>query len=252
MATPVANFDLTPNYLVVQFLDTSLNTPTSWAWNFGDGASGGANTSALANPTHTFTVTGSYVVTLISTNASGSNTKTLTINVSSSIILPLSIKEMVKRRIPGSMTVDPLLINTYVAEYQIYLAPLLDPVIPDANLYNESAWPALGNALVAELVSYHITIDTVNNLVLALSNTSSNTSTASSGSLKKLVTGPSEAEWWDSTQTTTDFLSSTFKSGSGFEQSSLNVICSLAKRLNISLPECVNTKKFPRPFIVVK
>ncbi|KAA9340907.1 GEVED domain-containing protein [Adhaeribacter soli] len=51
----------------VQFFDTSLNGPTSWLWNFGDPASGAANTSTLQNPTHTYPITaaGSYDVTLI-------------------------------------------------------------------------------------------------------------------------------------------------------------------------------------------
>ena len=39
--------------LPVQFTDTSTGGPTSWAWDFGDGA-----TSNLANPTHTYAAAG--------------------------------------------------------------------------------------------------------------------------------------------------------------------------------------------------
>jgi hypothetical protein len=39
--------------------------PTSLLWNFGDPASGGANTSASSNPTHTFSSMGTFPVTLI-------------------------------------------------------------------------------------------------------------------------------------------------------------------------------------------
>ncbi len=55
----------------VQFLDASTNVPTSWQWNFGDPASGAANTSILQNPTHTYSATapGSYDVTLIACKA---------------------------------------------------------------------------------------------------------------------------------------------------------------------------------------
>ncbi len=40
------------------------STLTAWSWNFGDPNSGVNNTSALQNPTHTFTAAGDYTVTL--------------------------------------------------------------------------------------------------------------------------------------------------------------------------------------------
>ncbi len=52
--------------LTVQFTDTSTNTPTSWLWSFGDGT-----TSFDPSPTHTYAVAGTYLVTLIVTNAAG-------------------------------------------------------------------------------------------------------------------------------------------------------------------------------------
>ncbi len=45
--------------LTVEFLDRSTGSPTSWAWNFGDG-----NTSTDQSPTHTFTTTGRFNVEL--------------------------------------------------------------------------------------------------------------------------------------------------------------------------------------------
>jgi PKD repeat protein len=74
---PVADFTGTPTSgtasLSVAFTDTSTNTPTSWAWTFGDGG-----TSTSQNPTHSYTSSGVYTVTLVATNASGSDTKTRT------------------------------------------------------------------------------------------------------------------------------------------------------------------------------
>ena len=55
--------------LVVSFTDMSTGSPTTWAWDFGDGTSG-----ADANPFHTYTTAGTYTVSLIATNAAGSNT----------------------------------------------------------------------------------------------------------------------------------------------------------------------------------
>ncbi len=55
--------------LTVQFFDMSTNSPTSWAWSFGD-----VGTATTQNPSHTYTTTGTFTVTLTATNADGSNT----------------------------------------------------------------------------------------------------------------------------------------------------------------------------------
>ena len=58
----------------MQFSDVSTSnvaTVQSWAWNFGDPSSGANNTSSLQNPTHTFSSTGTYTVTLIIIDISG-------------------------------------------------------------------------------------------------------------------------------------------------------------------------------------
>ena len=63
----LANFEvdekfpcLTSNGATVNFTDLSTGSPTSWLWSFGDG-----NTSNIANPTHTFAQSGTYMVQLI-------------------------------------------------------------------------------------------------------------------------------------------------------------------------------------------
>ena len=74
---PVAHFTGTPITgpapLTVNFIDQSTGTPTSWAWDFGDGT-----TSTVQNPSHTYAAVGAYTVSLTATNASGSNTETKT------------------------------------------------------------------------------------------------------------------------------------------------------------------------------
>jgi PKD repeat protein len=71
----VANFSATPRSgsapLTVTFTDTSSNGPTTWNWAFGDGA-----TSDQQHPSHTYTVPGSYTVTLTAANAEGSDGET--------------------------------------------------------------------------------------------------------------------------------------------------------------------------------
>jgi PKD repeat protein len=52
----------------VEFIDRSTNIPTSWKWDFGDG-----NTSTVKNPTHTYSASGNYDVSLKVSNAHGSD-----------------------------------------------------------------------------------------------------------------------------------------------------------------------------------
>ena len=76
-AVPVADFSGTPLTgtapLSVAFTDSSTNTPTSWAWTFGD-----AQTSTSQNPTNIYASAGTYTVGLTATNAAGSDLETKT------------------------------------------------------------------------------------------------------------------------------------------------------------------------------
>ncbi len=84
---PAASFSYTPAapavFTPVQFTDQSLNTPTSWFWNFGD-----LTTSTIQNPNHMYTTIGTFTVTLIAMNCVSSDTTTFVIN-----ILPDGIEE---------------------------------------------------------------------------------------------------------------------------------------------------------------
>jgi PKD repeat protein len=77
---PTASFTASPSSgtapLSVQFTDTSTGSPTSWAWDFGDGG-----TSIAQNPSHQFTGNGIYTVQLTATNLQGSDSTTRTVTV---------------------------------------------------------------------------------------------------------------------------------------------------------------------------
>jgi PKD repeat protein len=60
----------------VSFVDTSIGTPTAWAWSFGDGGD-----STEADPSHTYGVAGTYTVGLTVTNEGGSDSATADIVV---------------------------------------------------------------------------------------------------------------------------------------------------------------------------
>ena len=91
LKTPVVSFssDVTTGYapLSIAFTDTSIGTPTSWIWSFGDGAS-----STDKNPVHTYSKAGKYTVSLTVRNAAGSNavTKSSYINIADALMAPVA------------------------------------------------------------------------------------------------------------------------------------------------------------------
>ncbi|RLD57841.1 MAG: hypothetical protein DRJ05_09050 [Bacteroidetes bacterium] len=68
---PEADFEANPTEgnvpLLVSFSDLSINNPTSWQWDFGDG-----NTSNEQNPIHIYEFAGLYPVSLTASNSYGS------------------------------------------------------------------------------------------------------------------------------------------------------------------------------------
>ena len=81
---PVAAFTPSPtitNGISTTFTDASLNGPTSWEWNFGDGG-----TSTQQNPTHTFANAGLFDVELIVHNCAGADTVIIQVEVTDIIV----------------------------------------------------------------------------------------------------------------------------------------------------------------------
>ena len=88
---PTANFNtnVTSGYtpLSIQFIDSSQNTNV-WKWNFGD-----STNLTQKSPVHTYSAAGNYTVTLTVSNANGTDSKTVRINVlekSKSVALPVA------------------------------------------------------------------------------------------------------------------------------------------------------------------
>lgn len=102
LPVPTAGFTFSPSNqcsnIPVQFTNTSTGSGLSYQWNFGDPASGSANTSNQQHPTHAFTAVGtgsqSFNVTLVVTGANGC---TATITQTVTVL-----------RTPGPELVDPV------------------------------------------------------------------------------------------------------------------------------------------------
>ena len=96
--TPVVDFaaSATNTYTntTVSFADLTLNTPSSWTWSFSPSTVNFMNstTASSQNPQVQFTAAGYYSVTLIATNANGSDTLTKSnyITVAAGQSLPFS------------------------------------------------------------------------------------------------------------------------------------------------------------------
>ena len=90
--TPTAQFTTAGSVvcsgMFTDFDDASLDNPTSWSWNFGDGG-----TSNVQNPTHIFMNAGTYTVQLTVSNAAGSNTTTQIVTVNQSPNLTISTSD---------------------------------------------------------------------------------------------------------------------------------------------------------------
>jgi PKD repeat protein len=74
---PIADFTASATDITignsVQFTDTSLENPVSWSWTFEGGTPA---TSTLQNPTVTYNTAGTFDVTLVASNAQGSDIET--------------------------------------------------------------------------------------------------------------------------------------------------------------------------------
>ncbi|MDX1284138.1 MAG: PKD domain-containing protein, partial [Draconibacterium sp.] len=72
---PVADFTANPTTILVgenvDFTDLSLNNPDTWSWDFGDGQN-----STIQNPSHTYTSTGPFTVSLTVSNSAGADIET--------------------------------------------------------------------------------------------------------------------------------------------------------------------------------
>jgi len=75
---PSANFSesISGNTATFTNSSSSVNSTLNYSWDFGDG-----NTSSIQNPSHTYTTSGAYTITLIASNCIFSDTITKTIQI---------------------------------------------------------------------------------------------------------------------------------------------------------------------------
>lgn len=223
--TPVANFLVSPNLLQVNFTDISINNPTSWLWDFGD-----STTSTNQNIIHSYSIPGKYIVKLTVSNSDGVNSLQREIIIDSVPILPVSLKTFLNIKLLPGVIVSEEIKDAYIAQWQLFIQPLVSPRIDINDVFKEGAYPPLANALIAMLAAYSISMDRITQGGIT------STSTASSGGtpvVKKIVTGPSEVEFQDISKSQKNMFGD-----SGLIGGLQSEICQLASRLLIFLPMC--------------
>lgn len=231
MSKPVAYFNFVGNGLTVTFTNLSANVvpATTYAWNFGDG-----QTSTSQSPAHTYSVAGLYNVALTVTNPTVGEVDTInaTINVAASGMASISnmnLLQMVLMNIPSGITVNTSQILQFIRNQQDFLYPLVEPTIAASDIYLENSYPPLVNKLISLLVTQDLIFQGANAYLNSLGNQIGGTG----NEVKKITTGPSDAEWFSGSDTWYNIM----KQG-GVLDGIQKQACYLAARLRIQLPFC--------------
>lgn len=245
----------------VTFINTSRKVPegSTYLWDFGvDGAK-----SYEKNPKKVvYENEGFYLVSLqiIPPSTSGEVSitveETLGISKRGYTTLSDSIYNLINHYIPDDLLkyITRSDKKVYIEKWQLYLQPIVNHEIPVDEYSNEFAYYALENQLIMELAAYDWMMTGVMNLMRSVSNTIE-TSTSSgtgnnpddnqsqNGNVKKITTGPSEVEFFNTTisgdeaASLTKSLNSALQPGGLLDSIKYN-ICMLAERLDIYLPLC--------------
>ena len=191
----------------VAFTDLSTNTPTQWAWNFGDG-----QTSNVQNPTHTYANAGNYTVLLTVTNQDGTDTKQITNCVVVNAV-PTANATNSGAYCVGE-TIELSVESDIATEYQ-----WTGPMGFSSTLQN----PTRANATANHVGTYSVTVTTANgcsavastdviviaNPVASITNNSGTTTlTCSTTSIELVANGGTSYSWNNGVANTAEFTAS--------------------------------------------
>jgi len=163
----------------ITFTDQSINGVNSWLWDFGDG-----NTSTLEDPVHTYASNGTYTVTLIVTNAYGSDTleKVNYITISAPDV-PVGVDA--QRCGSGSLTLsatangtvrwyDSPGATTYLDTGNTYITPVISTTTyyyienaePGTSIYGGETYNAPDGSIYTSAYEHYLVFDVFSNIVL--------------------------------------------------------------------------------------
>ncbi|MGQ0828244.1 MAG: PKD domain-containing protein [Bacteroidota bacterium] len=197
--------------MAVSFKDSSTvsnGTITNWDWNFGD-----AGTSILTNPTHTYTVSGTYSVTLIVTTALGCK---------DTVVHPVVIQDLPVPNFtpsPGCNALNIIFTNTTAPAANTYFwdfgntASLSDTSIVANPTYT---YTTVGTYTVTLVVNKGTACELTTTKTITLSSVTAEFTSAATGCMNKSLTftdlstvssNSTITNWdWDFGDTTTSIL----------------------------------------------
>lgn len=249
----VVKFRYTTVGLTVTFINLSEEIPEGYIylWNFGDN-----NQSNEMNPIHTYQYCGSYQVNLYikgqNNQTVGNSKQTIIVTDKVKTHLSGSIYDLIDIYLPTDLVGDipQSTKQMFIEKWQLYIQPLVNHCIPVEYYNNELYYEALENQLIMELAAYDFTINEIMNLSKALahsvidnnSTSQSDNNDVSDGNngIKKISTGPTEVEYFDSTASDSDISGAITKAmqPGGIIDIMKQNLCMLASRLEIYLPIC--------------
>ena len=251
----MVDFKYTTNGLEVNFKNLSDDYPLDhkWIWEFGDGF-----TSNEESPKHTYVAPDLYKVVLSVFDSEGNlvDRASKRIMVSDLVKTHLSdtIYVLIDTYIPsyvfGEITTE--LKQQFIGKWQLYLQPIVNHNVPIEEYANEGYYEALENQLIMELAAYDFMVVRANQMISAASakvlednssDSGSSSVEAGQGSIKKITTGPTEVEYFDTGSEDNETILSVTKAmqPGGLLDTLRNNLCMLAERLDIYLPICRDT-----------
>ena len=232
----VADFSFKKSGLSVEFINNSTGDPDSFLWKFGDGSE-----SIEEEPQHTYEKTGLYRVELtISKDGSPNNPvkKWVGVNEDSEIlVLDQPVTELLKLYIPNALLNNEEYEfdnNLSIQKWQMFLQPLVERTIPNDYVFNQSAYTALENYLIAQLVARDCIINGANQYLAQFNAAALNEQGEVGQELKMVKTGPSEAQWYASSEMWSDIMAE-----NGTLSLLTHAICTMGHRLRINFHFCI-------------
>lgn len=239
MAAPKAYFYAKPNGLEVSFFDRSVKTGQNpvYAWSFGDGSS-----SSDADPIHTYESSGYYQISLSYTDSLGTSTISLLLYISESgIIGTQPIIFMVKDRLPDGVEISDQDIYSRVRHWQNILHASIPSNVSYEDRHDEYKYSELENSFITRLVLRDSIIDSANQYLFTLGGGSS---AGAQGDVKKITTGPADAEWFSASSSWYSIM----RPGSLWDQI-LKEACYLANILGVKISGCEGNDLIMAPSI---
>lgn len=153
----------------------------------------------------------------------------------------LTIYQLVESNLPADFVVSNDYINTRLKYWQLLLYKAAE--IDEADKYSITEWPDDWLILLSYCVTYDLYVRILSGAFIAIGEVSSSSSTKSDGGIKKIVTGPTEVEYHNSSESLTDLLKN-IRSPDGAFWDMLQLACAFAQQLGVKLPFC-KAKKIP-------